>query len=61
MLTDKEDEENVKRCESCLQILDPEIPLPSVKLLSIDEILESDSVDEKRAVLDPKVIIINIY
>ena len=56
MLTDKEDEENVKRCESCLQILDPEIPLPSVKLLSINEILESRFVDEKQAVLDPKVI-----
>ena len=56
MLTDKEDEENVKRCESCLQILDPEIPLPSVKLLSIKEILESSFVDEKQAVLDPKVI-----
>ena len=52
----KEDEANVKRCESCLQILDPEIPLPSVKLLSIKEILESSFVDEKEAVLDPKVI-----
>ena len=52
---DKDDEDLAKRCESCLQILDPEIPLPSVKILSINEILESDFVDEKQAVLDPKV------
>ena len=52
---DRDDEDLAKRCESCLQILDPEIPLPSVKILSIKEILESDFVDEKQAVLDPKV------
>ena len=55
MLTDKEDEDNVERCESCLQILDPEIPLPSVKLLSTKEIRESNLVNENQAVLDPKV------
>ena len=54
MTTDKEDE-NVDRCESCLQILDPATPLPRVRLLSIDEIIVSNSVDEKKAILDPKV------
>ena len=56
MITDdKEDEENVKRCESCLQILDPEIPLPSVRLLSTNEIFRANFVEEKHAVLNPKV------
>ena len=59
MITDKEDEkhsgENVDRCEFCLQILDPSTPLPCVKLLSIDESIASNSVDEKKALLDPKV------
>ena len=55
MTTEKEDEDLAKRCDSCLQILDPEIPLPAVRLLSINEILESEFVDEKQAVLDPKV------
>lgn len=55
MTAEKDDEDLAKRCDSCLQILDPEIPLPAVRLLSINEILESDFVDEKQAVLDPKV------
>ena len=56
---DKEEEENIKRCESCLQILDPETPLPSVKLLSAADILKSNFVNEKQAVLNPKVSIDN--
>ena len=59
MLMDKEEEENIKRCESCLQILDPETPLPSVKLLSAADILKSNFVNEKQAVLNPKVSIDN--
>ena len=59
MLMDKEEEENIKRCESCLQILDPETPLPSVKLLSTADILKSNFVNEKQAVLNPKVSIDN--
>ena len=49
------EDEEVERCESCLQILDPYNPLPSIKLLSVDEIKASNSVDEKKALLDPKV------
>ena len=63
MVTDIEDEkhaeEEVDRCESCLQILDPASPLPSIRLTVFCKDNESISKDEKTAILDPRVCINN--
>ena len=63
MATDIEDEkqleETVDRCESCLQFLDAESPLPAIKIAPFDKDNDSISVDEKTAIFDPKVDINN--
>lgn len=63
MVTDNEEEkhleEEVDRCESCLQILDPASPLPSIRLTVFGKDNESISKNEKTAILDPRVGINN--
>ena len=56
---DKQLEETVERCESCLQILDAASPLPSIKIAPFDKNNDIISVDEKTAIFDPKVDINN--